>query len=67
LNVKDISNTVFNRNCRGGLVKWIQDYEDAFTELALLGQKTWNNDEINKRLFLQNTQNIGLVDTASLY
>jgi hypothetical protein len=30
-------NTVFNRNYRGGLVTWIQDYEDAFTELALLG------------------------------
>jgi hypothetical protein len=46
------------------LVKWIQDYEDAFTELALLGQKTWNDDEIKKPRFVQNTQNIGLVDTA---
>jgi hypothetical protein len=45
-------------------VKWIQDYEDAFTELALLGQKTWNNDEIKKRCFVQNAQNIGLVDTV---
>jgi hypothetical protein len=42
----------------------IQDYEDAFTELALLGQKTWNDDEIKKRRFVQNTQNIGLVDTV---
>jgi hypothetical protein len=48
----------------GGLVKWIQDYEDAFTELALLGQKTWNDDEIKKRRFVQNAQNIGLVDTV---
>jgi hypothetical protein len=55
-------NTVFHRNYRGGLVKWIQDYEDAFTKLALLGQKTWNDDEIKKRLFVQNAQNIGLVD-----
>jgi hypothetical protein len=45
-------------------VKWTQDYEDAFTELVLLGQKTWNDDEIKKRLFVQNAQNIGLVDTA---
>jgi hypothetical protein len=45
-------------------VKWIQDYEDAFTELALLGQKTWNDDEIKKRRFVQNDQNIGLVDTV---
>jgi hypothetical protein len=46
---ESIINTVFHRNYRGGLVKWIQDYEDAFTELALLGQKTWNDDEIKKR------------------
>jgi hypothetical protein len=25
-----------------------------FTELALLGQKTWNDDEIKKRRFVQN-------------
>jgi hypothetical protein len=45
-------------------VIWIQDYGDAFTELALLGQKTWNDDEIKKRRFVQNSQNIGLVDTV---
>jgi hypothetical protein len=54
---------VFHRNYRGQLVKWIQDYEYAFTELALLGQKTWNDDEIKKRRFVQNAQNISLVDT----
>jgi hypothetical protein len=27
-------------------------------------QKTWNDDEIKKRLFVQNAQNIGLVDTV---
>jgi hypothetical protein len=32
-------NTVFHRNYRRVLVEWIQDYEDAFTELALLGQR----------------------------
>jgi hypothetical protein len=36
--LESVINTVFHRNYRGGLVKWIQDYEDAFTELALLGQ-----------------------------
>jgi hypothetical protein len=61
---ESIINTVFHRNYRGGLVKWIQDHEDAFTELALLGQKTWNDDEIKKRRFVQNTQNIGLIDTV---
>jgi hypothetical protein len=59
-----VINTVFHRNYRGGIVKWIQDYEDAFTELALLGQTTWNDDEIKKRRFVHNTQNIGLVDTV---
>jgi hypothetical protein len=53
-----------DHNYRGRLVEWIQDYEDAFTELALLGQKTWNDDEIKKHRFLQNAQNIGLVDTV---
>jgi hypothetical protein len=40
----------------------MQDYEDAFTELALLGQKTWNDDDIMKCRFVQNPQNIVLVD-----
>jgi hypothetical protein len=56
--------TVFHQNYRGGLVKWIQDYEDAFTELSLLGQKTWNDDDIRKHWLIQNAQNIGLVDTV---
>jgi hypothetical protein len=60
--LESVINTIFHRNYRGGLVTWIQDYEDAFTELALLGQKTWNDDEIKKPWFVQNTQNIGLVD-----
>jgi hypothetical protein len=42
----------------------IQDYEDAFTELTLLGQKTWNDDEIKKRRFVHKAQNIVLVDTG---
>jgi hypothetical protein len=62
--LESVINIVFHRNCRGGLVKWIQDYEDAFTELALLDQKTWNDDEIKKRRFVRNAQNIGLVDTV---
>jgi hypothetical protein len=41
-----------------------EHHENAFTELALLGQKTWNDDEIKKRWFVQNAQNIGLVDTV---
>jgi hypothetical protein len=62
--LESVINTVFHRNYRGGLMKWIQEYEDAFTELALVGQKTWNDDEIKKRQFVQNAQNIALVDTV---
>jgi hypothetical protein len=62
--LESVINTVFYRNYRGGLVKWIEDYEDAFKELALLGQKTWNDDEIKKHCFVQNAQDIGLIDTV---
>jgi hypothetical protein len=62
--LESIIHTVFHRNYWGEIVKWIQDYEDAFIELALLGQKTWNDDEIKKRRFVRNAQNIGLVDTV---
>jgi beta-glucosidase-like glycosyl hydrolase len=61
---ESVINTVFHRNNWGELVKWIQDYEDAFTELALLGQKTWNDDEIKKLRSVQNAQNIVIVDTV---
>jgi hypothetical protein len=47
-----VINTVLHCNYRGGLVKWIQNYEYAFTELSLLGQKAWNDDEIKKRRFV---------------
>jgi hypothetical protein len=59
-----VGRRVLHQNYRRVLVKWIQDYEGAFTELALLGQKTWNDDEIKKHRFVQNAQNIGLVDTV---
>ena len=52
-----------DQHYKGGLIKWIQDYEDAFTELSLLGQKTWKDDDIKKRRLVQNAQNIGIVDT----
>jgi hypothetical protein len=63
-NLENIIITVFHCQYKGGMFKWIQDYEDAFTELILLGQKTWNDDEVKKRRFVQNAQNIGLVDIA---
>jgi hypothetical protein len=62
--LESVINTVFHRNYWEGIVKWIQDYEDDFKELALLGKKTWNDDEIKKCGLVQNAQNIGLVDTV---
>jgi hypothetical protein len=41
---------------KGELFTWEQDYEDAFTEFVLLGQTTWNNDDIKKRCLVQNAQ-----------
>jgi hypothetical protein len=62
--LENVITTVFNRHYKGGLFKWVQDYEDAFTELVLLGQTTWIDDDIKKRPLMQNAQNIGMVDTA---
>jgi hypothetical protein len=52
--LESVITTVFNGHYKGGLFKWIQDYEDAFTELVLLDQTTWNNDDIKKRCLVQN-------------
>jgi hypothetical protein len=51
--------TVYNRHYRGGgLLKRIQDYEDAFTELTLLGENVCDDDGSRKRSIVQNSQNI---------
>jgi hypothetical protein len=47
--LENVITTVFHRHYKGGLFKSIQDYEDAFTELVILGQVTWNDDNIKKR------------------
>jgi hypothetical protein len=62
--LENVITTVFNCHYKGELFKWVQDNEDAFTELVLLGQTTWNNDDIKKRRLVQNAQNIGMVDTV---
>jgi hypothetical protein len=41
--IENVITTVFYRHYKGGLFKWVQDYEDAFTELVLLEQTTWND------------------------
>jgi hypothetical protein len=46
------------------MFKWIQDYEDAFTEIVSLGEKVWDDDCSKKCLFFPNCQNIGMVNTV---
>jgi hypothetical protein len=62
--LENVITTIFNRHYKEALLKWVQDYEDAFTELVLLGQTTCNNNDIKKRRLVQNAQNIGMVDTV---
>jgi hypothetical protein len=62
--LENVITTVFHRNNKGGLMKSIQDYEDAFTELVLLGQKTWDEDDMKKCQSVKNAKNIGMVDTV---
>jgi hypothetical protein len=40
--LENVNTTVFHRHYKGGLFKWVPGYEDAFTELVLLDQTTWN-------------------------
>jgi hypothetical protein len=47
--LENVITTVNHRHYRGGLFKWIHDYEDAFTELVLLGEKIWDDDGSKKR------------------
>ena len=54
----------FPSTLQRGVVTWIQDYEDAFTDLINLGQKTWNDDDSKTYGLVQNAQSIGMVDTA---
>jgi hypothetical protein len=52
--LENVITTVFHQHYKGGLLKCVQDYEDALTELILLGQKTWNDDDSGKRCWVQN-------------
>jgi hypothetical protein len=62
--LENIITTDFHCHYKGGLFKRVQDYEDAFTELVILGQAAWHDDDIKKRRLVQNAQNIGMVDTV---
>ncbi len=50
----------YSRHYPGGLFKWIQNYENAFTELVLLGVEAWKNDAEKKRRMIANACSIGI-------
>ncbi len=47
----------------GGLVEWVQSYENAFAELAQLGVTEWQSDASKKRKLIMNAQNTGINST----
>jgi hypothetical protein len=49
-------------NYKIGLVKWIQDFGDDFTDFVKLGQKIWKDDDVIKQGYIQNAQNSEPVD-----
>jgi hypothetical protein len=65
--VEVVITTVLNHHYKGGLFKLVQHAKDAFTEHLFLGQTTWNDDSIKKQGFVQNAQNVGMLDTILKY
>ena len=61
--LEEIISINFHRRYKGGLTKWIQDYENAFSELVTLDQDAWMSDDAKKRRIIQNAQHIGLSTT----
>jgi hypothetical protein len=62
--LENVITTVYHRHYKGGLFNWIQDYEDYFTELVLLGETICDDDGSKKRRFVENAQSTGMVDTV---
>ena len=58
-----IISTPYHRRYKGGLSKWVQDYENAFSELHELGVTVWEGDEEKKRRIIQNATHIGISST----
>jgi hypothetical protein len=51
---------IIKRGCLNGYKTMKMHSQNLF----LLGQTTWNKDNIKKRCLVQNAQNIGMVDTV---
>ena len=61
--LENIIGTKFYRRYKGGLLQWVQDYENAFAELVHLGEEAWIKDSSRKRRILQNADDTGLNPT----
>ena len=42
----------------------MQDYENAFAELATLGEKAWSDDSAKKRRLINNAQNLDIASSV---
>ena len=58
-----IISTPYHKRYKGGLSRWVQDYENAFSELHKLGVTVWQGDEEKKRCIIQNATHIGISNT----
>ena len=58
--LEQVISTKFHTRYKGGLLQWIQDYENAFAELVSLSETAWKKDDSKKRRILQNAENTGL-------
>jgi hypothetical protein len=54
--LENVIATVFHWHYEESLFNRIQDYDDVFTELTMLGQKMWIDGENKKLRLVQNAQ-----------
>ena len=66
--LEQVISQVFHKGYKGGLARWISDYESAFAELVELQtedgtRSTWEDDATKKRRLFQNAVNTGVPPT----
>ena len=61
---ENIVGTRFDRRYKGGLLQWVQDYENAFVKLIYLGEEAWAKDSSMKHCLLKNAEDTVLNPTV---
>ena len=47
--LKRVIQAVYHTNCKSGLTKWIKEYENAFSEMAIFEKRAWaDHDTISE-------------------